>query len=152
VRSNIIPEELEMVGTIRTFSEEDKVLVHRRIREVANGVADAMGATVEVDIPLSISYPVTYNDPDLTAAMVASLERAAGAENVSITDAVTGAEDFSFFANEVPGLYFFLGGKPIGQSAEDTPSHHTPDFHIDEAGMKLGVRAMLNLTLDYLNK
>ncbi len=151
VRSNIIPEELEMIGTIRTFSEEDKVLVHRRIREIANGVADAMGASVEVEIPFSTSYPVTYNDPDLTAAMVASLERAAGAENVSVIDAVTGAEDFSFFANEVPGLYFFLGGKPLGQSQEDTPSHHTPDFHIDEAGMKLGVRAMLNLALDYLN-
>lgn len=151
VRSNIIPEELEMVGTIRTFSDSDKDLVHRRIREVAHGVADAMGAEVEVTIPLSTSYPVTYNDPELTARMAASLERAAGAENVQVIDAVTGAEDFSFFANEVPGLYFFLGGKPLDQAKEDTPSHHTPDFHIDEAGMKLGVKAMLNLTLDYLN-
>ncbi|NNE70747.1 MAG: amidohydrolase [Rhodothermales bacterium] len=151
VRSNIIPEELEMVGTIRTFSDSDKELVHQRIRDVAHGVADAMGARVEVTIPLSTSYPVTFNDPELTARMVPSLERAAGAENVQLIDAVTGAEDFSFFANEVPGLYFFLGGKPLGQAKEDTPSHHTPDFHIDEAGMKLGVKAMLNLTLDYLN-
>jgi amidohydrolase len=151
VRSNIIPEEIEMVGTIRTFSEEDRELVHRRIREIAKGVSDAMGTTVEVEIPFSASYPVTYNDPDLTRAMVPSLERAAGAENVRVIDAVTGAEDFSFFAEEVPGLYFFLGGKPLGQALEDTPSHHTPDFHIDEAGMKLGIEAMLNLTLDYLS-
>ncbi|MFT5142418.1 MAG: amidohydrolase [Rhodothermales bacterium] len=151
VRSNIIPEELEMVGTIRTFSDEDRDLVHRRIREIANGVATSMGASVEVAIPFSANYPVTYNDPELTAAMLPSLERAAGKENVMIIDAVTGAEDFSFFANEVPGLYLFLGGKPLDQAKEDTPSHHTPDFHIDEAGMKLGVKAMLNLTLDYLN-
>lgn len=150
VRSNIIPEELEMVGTIRTFSNEDRDLVHQRIRDIAQGVASAMGATVEVQIPFSASYPVTYNDPDLTARMVPSLERAAGADNVMVIDAVTGAEDFSFFANEIPGLYFFLGGKPVDQAKEDTPSHHTPDFHIDEAGMRLGVEAMLNLTLDYL--
>ena len=150
VRSNIIPEELEMVGTIRTFSDEDKELVHRRIREVARGVADAMGAEVEVTIPLSTSYPVTYNDPELTGRMVRSLERAAGAGNVQVIDAVTGAEDFSFFANEVPGLYFFLGGKPLDVPEAEAASHHTPDFYIDEAGMKLGVKAMLQLTLDYL--
>jgi amidohydrolase len=82
--------------------------------------------------------------------MVPSLERAAGKDNVIVIDAVTGAEDFSFFANEVPGLYFFLGGKPLDQAKENTPSHHTPDFYIDEAGMRLGIESMLNLTLDYL--
>ncbi|MBO6574492.1 MAG: amidohydrolase [Rhodothermales bacterium] len=151
VRSNIIPENLEMTGTIRTFSDEHRDLVHRRIREVAGGVADAMGARVDVQIPHTTSYPVTYNDPELTARMVPTLIRTAGEDHVELVDAVTGAEDFSFFAREVPGLYFFLGGKSLDQAAEDTPSHHTPDFHIDEAGMKLGVRTMVNLTLDYLS-
>jgi amidohydrolase len=150
VRSNIIPEEVEMVGTIRTLDDAMRDVVHRRIREIAEHTAASNGATVTVEIPMTASYPVTYNDPDLTAAMLPSLVRAAGAGSVELVDAETGAEDFAFFANEVPGLYFFVGGMPSRMSREEAPSHHTPDFFIDESGMRLGVQAMLNVALDYL--
>lgn len=152
VRSNIIPEELEMIGTIRTLDDGMREIVHRRIREIAEHTAASNGATVEIEIPMSASYPVTYNDPDLTESMLPSLVRAAGQGNVVLVDAETGAEDFSFFANEVPGFYFFVGGMPIGMNPAEAPSHHTPDFFIDESGMRLGVQAMLNVALDYLEQ
>jgi amidohydrolase len=150
VRSNIIPEEVELVGTIRTLDDEMRDVIHRRIREIAEHTAASNGATVTVEIPMSASYPVTYNDPDLTAAMLPSLERAAGHDQVRLVDAETGAEDFAFFAQEVPGFYFFVGGKPLNVPAKDAPSHPTPDFMLDESGMQIGVQAMLNVALDYL--
>jgi len=150
VRSNIIPEELEMTGTIRTFSAEHRDLVHRRIREIAGHIAASAGAEAEVQIPMSSNYPVTYNDPELTEKAVAALNRVAGEESVIVTDLITGAEDFSFFANEVPGFYFFIGGKPLDVPVEEAAAHHTPDFFIDESGLKLGIESMLALTLDYM--
>jgi len=151
VRSNIVPEEVEMTGTIRTFSEEHQELVHRRIREIATHIAASAGAEAEVEIPMSTDYPVTYNDPELTEEAVAALNRVAGEDNVIVTDLITGAEDFSYFANEVPGFYFFIGGKPLDVPEEEAAAHHTPDFFIDESGMKLGIEAMLALTLDYMS-
>lgn len=151
VRSNIIPEEVELVGTIRTFSDEQRELVHRRMREIATNIAASAGATVEIAIPFSASYPVTYNDPALTEQVLPTLQRIAGADNVVEQSLETGAEDFSFFAEEVPGFYYFLGGKPVGQPLAETPDHHTPGFFIDESGLRLGVETMLGLALDYLN-
>lgn len=150
VRSNIIPESVELTGTIRTFSPEHQELVHRRIREIATHIAASAGAEAEVDIPMSTDYPVTANDPDLTEEAVASLNKVAGEEAVLVSELITGAEDFSYFANEVPGFFFFLGGKPLDVPAAEAAAHHTPDFYIDESGMKLGIEAMLALTLDYL--
>ena len=150
VRSNIIPEQVELLGTIRTFDPEQTALVHRRIREIAEHVAAAAGAEVEVTIPYTNSYPVTYNDPELTAFGVESLKRAAGADNVNEVTLETGAEDFSFFAQEVPGFYFGLGGRPRDVSREEAASHHTPDFFVDEGALVLGVESMLAVTLDYL--
>lgn len=150
VRSNIIPEELEMLGTIRTFDPEMREILHRRFREIVNHTAASNGATADIQLPYSAYYPVTYNDPDLTAAMLPTLERIAGKENINLIDAVTGAEDFSYFAREVPGLYVFVGGKPLDMPAEESVSHHTPDFFVDESGMKLGVKTYVNLTLDYM--
>jgi len=152
VRSNIIPEELEMLGTIRTFDPEMRETLHKRFREIVNHTAASNGATATVELPYSAHYPVTYNDPDLTATMLPTLERIAGKENINLIDAVTGAEDFSFFAREVPGLYVFVGGKPLDVPAEESVSHHTPDFFIDESGMKLGVKTYVHLTLDYLER
>ena len=151
VRSNIIPEQVDMRGTIRTLSREDELLVHRRIREIVVKTAEAAGAEAVVDIPYASRYPVTYNDPALTDRMLASLQRSAGKENVSLKPPVTGAEDFSFFQEKVPGLFFFLGGMPKGKDPVTTPSHHTPDFFIDESGMKLGVVSLVNLTMDFMN-
>jgi amidohydrolase len=151
VRSNIIPEEAELVGTIRTFSDEQRNLVHRRIREIATNIAASAGAEVEIQLPFTSNYPVTYNDPALTERSVASLARVAGGDNVTVVPLETGAEDFAFFAQEVPSFYYFLGGKPLDVPASEAASHHTPDFFIDESGLALGVESMLAVALDYLN-
>ncbi|HEX2162884.1 MAG TPA: amidohydrolase, partial [Thermoanaerobaculia bacterium] len=150
VRSNIIPERVEMVGTVRALDEAMREKIHRRVREVATTIAASMGATAEVTIPLTTAYPVTANDPALLARMTPSLEAAAGAGNVRTMNPITGAEDFSFYAREVPGLFFFLGGKPLDVPAAEAAPHHTPDFFLDESGFGLGVRALVRLTLDYL--
>lgn len=150
VRSNIIPEEVEMIGTIRALDGDMRTQIHEKVRHIATTVAESMGATAEVELPMSTSYPVTYNNPDLTEQMVPTLEAVAGADNVKLINAITGAEDFSFFAQEVPGFYFFLGGKPKGVPVSDVAAHHTPDFYIDESGLPLGVRALTQLTLDYM--
>ncbi|MFQ5448604.1 MAG: amidohydrolase, partial [Saprospiraceae bacterium] len=148
VRNNIIPEEAEMIGTIRTLDTTMQHDIHERIRRTATLIAQSAGATAEVDI--QTGYPVTYNDPDLTREMLPTLYKAAGKDNVILSKAITGAEDFSFYAREVPGLFFFLGGMPHGMNPADAPPHHTPDFYIDESGFGLGVKAICELTLDYM--
>ena len=150
-RSNIIPEQVEMMGTIRALSADDEKMLIERIRQIVTKTAEANGAIAEVKIPYSSHYPVTFNDVALTQKMVPSLQKSAGAENVSVKPAVTGAEDFSFFQQKAPGLFFFLGGMPKGQDPKTAPSHHTPDFYIDESGFKLGVKALTNLVLDYMS-
>ena len=150
VRNNIIPEEVEMIGTIRTLDVEMQKKVHENIRRTAIKIAESQGAIAEVDI--QIGYPVTYNDPELTNKMLSSLHKAAGKENVQLVNAITGAEDFSFFQKEVPGLYFFVGGRPLDDKGPGgyLGDHHTPDFYIDESGLITGLKAMLNCTLDYM--
>jgi amidohydrolase len=151
-RSNIVPEEVEMVGTLRALDADDRQTLHRRVREIATSTAAAMGATVEVQIPLSIAYPVTVNDAALTAEMLPVLQRVAGAGNVVLVQPDTGAEDFSFFAQKVPGFYFTLGGRPRNVPVEKAADHHTPDFFVDESGLVLGVRAMSALAWSYLEE
>lgn len=151
-RSNIIPEQAEMLGTVRTLSEADEKMVFARIRQVVEKTAEAAGATATLELPYSSHYPVTYNDPALTTAMLPSLQKAAGIANVSLIPAEMGAEDFSFFAQKVPGLFFYLGGMPAGQNKATAPPHHTPEFFIDETGFKTGVKALCNLVLDYMNR
>lgn len=151
VRSNIIPEEVVMRGTIRALSTEDEKMIIDRVKKIAISTAEGMGATAEVDIPYESHYPVTYNDPALTEQMLPTLRRTAGASNVVLKPATTGAEDFSFFQEKAPGLFIFLGGMPKGSDPKKVPSHHTPDFFIDDSGLGLGVRTMANLTLDYMN-
>ena len=149
VRNNIIPESAEMIGTIRTLDVGMQDLIHEKIEKTAKLIGESAGCEVEVTITKAV--PVTYNDPSLTAKMLPTLLRTAGEENVIVSRAVTGAEDFSFYAMEVPGLFFFLGGMPKGQSVIDAAPHHTPDFFIDDSGLALGVKAMCQLTLDYLS-
>jgi len=150
LRSNIIPEQVEMVGTIRTLNTEMQDKIHRKIRLTATKIAESAGAIADVRIGKGL--PVTYNDPDLTAVMLPTLQEAAGAENVNMVKAITGAEDFSFFQQQIQGFYFFLGGLTKGVKTEEAAPHHSPDFHIDESGLKLGVRAMAYLTLDYMER
>ena len=114
-------------------------------------MATGMGVTAEISLPYSTSYPVTYNDPELTAAMAPALEETVGKENVFIRKPETGAEDFAFFAQEVPGFYFILGGKPLDVPLSETADHHTPDFFVDEGALPIGVEAMVAVTLRYLN-
>lgn len=148
VRNNIIPEEAEMIGTIRTLDTGMQEKIHTDIRHVATTIGESMGAEVEVEIQKG--YPVTYNDPALTEAMVPTLRQVAGSENVVLTDAITGAEDFSFFQKRVPGFYYFVGGMPKGMEPANAAPHHTPDFYIEEEGMKLGVKSLASLAVDYM--
>jgi amidohydrolase len=149
-RGNIIPEKVEMLGTIRALKQEDRKMLIERVREVVTKTGESAGVTAEAIIPYESSFPVTFNDPALTEKMLPSLQQSAGRENVVLTVAQTGAEDFSFFQEKVPGLFFFLGGMPKGGNPLTAPSHHTPDFFIDESGLKLGVQTLANLTIDYM--
>lgn len=149
VRENIIPEEAFMAGTIRTLDKEMQKKIHDKIRLTATKIAESAGATAEVSI--ENKTPVTYNDINLTEKLVGSLQKAAGGDNVIRINAVTGSEDFAFFQEEVPGFFFFVGAMPPDQDPDKVPAHHTPDFMIDEAGMLTGLKAMLNVTIDYMN-
>ena len=149
LRSNIIPEEVEMIGTIRTLDTDMQKKIHEDIRRSVTNIAAASGAVAEVTI--EEGYPVTLNNPELTRKMIGSLYKAAGEDNVMVTVASTGAEDFSFFAQKVPALYYFVGGKPLNKTAEEAAPHHTPDFFIDESGMITGMKALSQLTVDYMN-
>jgi amidohydrolase len=148
VRSNIIPEDLYMLGTIRTLDADMKMVVHQRLREIVQNIAEANNAEAVLDI--DEGYPITYNQPELYEQMFPSLQRVA--DKVNIIPAITGAEDFSFFQEQVPGLYFFVGGCPAGSDPKEAPSHHTPDFYVDDSGMLLGMKALATLTLDYMSK
>lgn len=150
VRSNIIPEQAEMLGTMRYLSAADGKLIEERIRQIVTKTAEANGAIADIKLPYSSQYPVTFNDIALTERMIPSLQKIAGSGNVKIIPAVTGAEDFSFFQEKVPGLFFFLGGMSKGKDPKAAPSHHTPDFYIDESSFKLGVKALTGLTVDYM--
>jgi amidohydrolase len=149
IRENIIPEYAEMSGTIRTFDPEMQKMIHDKIKLTATKIAESAGARAEVIIDSKTA--VTYNDPVLTEKMVGSLQRAAGGEkNVVRINAQTGAEDFASYQKKVPGLFFFVGACPPGQDPSKAPSHHTPDFIMDESSMVTGVKALLNVTLDYM--
>ncbi len=147
VRSNIIPEEVVMMGTMRALSHEDRRILHDNFRRVVTNVAESMGAEVEIELPYTTQYPVTFNDLKLTEATLPVLKAVAGESNVKLRHPVTGAEDFSFFGREAPGFYFFLGGKPLDVPVDQAPSHHTPDFFIDESGLLLGVKAFVGIVL-----
>jgi amidohydrolase len=148
-RSNIIPKEVEMIGDIRTFTDEDEALIVSRIKQIAEKTAEAAGATAVVEMPYQSHYPVTFNNIELTKAMLPSLQKSAGVENVLLVPAITGAEDFSFFAQKVPGLYFRLGGTAKGKDIKTVGPHHTPEFIIEDESFKLGVIALSNLVFDY---
>ena len=147
-RFNIIPESSEMIGTVRTLDPKMREMIETRMKEMVEGIAKAYGG--EASIIFQNNTSITYNDEALTAQILPSLQTVAGEENVIIMKATTGGEDFSFFQEKVPGVYFFLGGMTAGNS-ESFP-HHTPDFMIDESGLLLGVKAFTQISIDYLNQ
>ena len=148
VRNNIIPEEVEMIGTIRSLNLEMQDRLHEKIRLITTKIAKSAGATAEVEIIKG--YPVTYNDMILTEKMLPTLQESAGAENVQLLNATMDAEDFSYYAQKAPGFFFRLGGMPKGMDPQDAAPHHTPDFLIDDSRLKLGVRIMCDLALDFM--
>ncbi len=147
-RFNIIPESSEMIGTVRTLDPKMREMIEKRMKDMIEGIAKAYGG--EASIIFQNNTSITYNDEELTARILPSLQTVAGEENVIIMKATTGGEDFSFFQEKVPGVYFFLGGMTAGNS-ESFP-HHTPDFMIDESGLLLGVKAFIQISIDYLNQ
>ena len=149
IRYNIIPDSVELVGTIRTFDEGMRQSAFADLRNVAENVARAHGASAVVQVPDTKGNPVTVNDPALAARSVPSLRKAVGDANVVEMGLVMGAEDFSFYAREVPGFFFFVGATPRGEDAAKAPSNHSPEFFLDEEALKVGTRAMLQLVLDH---
>ncbi|MDF7814290.1 amidohydrolase [Hymenobacter sp. YC55] len=148
VRNNIIPDQVELTGTIRTLDKDMQQKIWAAIRRTATNIAASAGATAEVDI---VNYaPITYNDPRLTERMLPTLQRVAGPSHVVLQKAVTGAEDFAYFQEKVPGLFVFVGGMPKGKNPAETAPHHTPGFFVDESGLTLGVQAIATLAADYL--
>lgn len=147
VRENIIPEQVIIGGTIRTLDTGMQKDVWMRIERTAKKIAEASGATAEVSI--STKTLVTYNNPKLTQQMIPALQKATD-NNAIVMDAVTGAEDFSYFAAKVPSLFFYIGGMPPGKDPKQTPAHHTPDFYVDDSGMKTGIKAFCFLVFDYM--
>lgn len=148
VRYNIIPDEVEMLGTIRTFDSDMQLDIHRRIKNTVEKIAESAGAKADVEI--IIGNPVTYNDPALTEQMTATIRRVVGDANTLSTLPQTWAEDFAFYQKEVPGLYLFLGVRTPGADRASFPSNHSPRFRADEAALVTGVRVMSNLAIDYL--
>ncbi len=148
VRNNIIPEEVLLEGTVRAFNTDMQKLIHEKIKLTATKIAESAGATAEVTV--QPQTPVTYNDPALTERMLPTLQATAGRDKVVLTKAVSGAEDFAFYQEKIPGLFLFVGGMAKGKKPEEVAPHHTPDFFIDDSGLTLGVKTLTNLTLDYM--
>lgn len=148
VRSNIIPDEVRLLGTLRALDTPMQDQIHERVRRTAEKIAEAAGATAEVKI--TRGNPVTYNDPALTRRMAPTLERVAGAERVFEAPPILGAEDFAQYQKVIPGLFFIVGIRPPGTPAAEAAGNHSPRFFVDESALPLGVRAMAHLAVDYL--
>lgn len=146
-RNNIIPQKVVMEGTIRTFEKNYLDKIHAEIKTIAMNVAEAHNATAKVEFAVYGSYPVTFNDLDLSAQLEESLIKASGGKYTRWNVPRTGAEDFSFFAQEVPGLYFFLGVNPENQ--ESSYTNHSPKFYVDDDALDTGVKAFIQLVEDY---
>ena len=150
LRPNIIPEEVELTGTIRTLDKDMQKDIYDRMQRTASKIAESAGASAEVSFDNKTL--ITYNNPELVKKTLPSLQHAAGDSNVIGMDVMMGAEDFSFYGDKVPAFFFFLGGMQKGQDPKTAFPHHTPDFYIDESGFKLGVKAFCYLVFDYASR
>ena len=148
VRENIIPDSVEMRGTIRTFDEEMRDDIHERVTTMSEAIS--RGNRAGCTVCIRKNYPVTVNDPKLTAAMLPSLQRSAGASNVMLVPKVTGSEDFSLFQQLIPGLFFFVGVTPAGADPRQAAPNHSPRFYADEASLLIGMRALAHVAVDFL--
>lgn len=148
VRENIIPDSVEMRGTIRSFDEAMRDDIHERVTTLAEAIS--RGSRAGCTVCIRKNYPVTVNDPALTEAMQPTLERVAGPQHLMLVPKVMGSEDFSFFQRIVPGVFFFVGVTPHGTDPATAAPNHSPRFFVDERGLLLGVRALANLACDFL--
>jgi amidohydrolase len=148
-RSNIIPDEAKMEGTIRAFDETQRNDIHAFVEKITTMIAESGGAKAHVHI--NRGYPVTINDEALTAWAVPVMKRAVGDANVNLTLKTCGAEDFAFFQQKVPGLFFNIGCTPTDKECKYAPANHSPRFFVDESGLKVGVKALATLALDWLD-
>jgi len=148
-RDNIIPDSVEMKGTLRALDAGMRKELQERVKRTAENIAESAGAKAKVVFGSHNHYPVTVNDPKLTARMVPTLQQVAGEKNVSEVPALLGAEDFSYFAEKIPGFYVFLGSRPAKEPKEGFPTNHSPRFRIDEAVLPLGVKTLTHLAYDY---
>ncbi|MDE2566212.1 MAG: amidohydrolase [Burkholderiales bacterium] len=147
LRENIIPDSVEMRGTIRAFDEAMRDDIHERVTTLAESIS--RGSRAGCTVCITKNYPVTVNDPALTEAMLPTLARVAG-EGLELVPKVTGSEDFSYFQRLIPGLFFFVGVTPPGTDPARAPSNHSPHFYADERGLLIGLRALAHLAVDYL--
>ena len=147
-RHNIVPQSVSMTGTIRTFDKGVRAELLKRLKTTVTSIAESSGAKAELEI--HSNSPVTYNDVALTKRMLPTLEQIIGSENVIQAPVIMGSEDFSYYQQEIPGLYFMLGVGEDGIAEEDMPTNHRPDFFVNDRALKIGVRAMSSLAIDYL--
>lgn len=147
VRDNIIPDRVELLGTIRTFDEGMRTDIAQRVERTASHIAQSAGATATVEVERG--YDVTINHPALTERMVPTLERVAGKDKVFVSPKLTGAEDFSRYQQRIPGFFFFLGITPENTPRDQVASNHSPRFYVDESALLSGVRALAHLAIDF---
>lgn len=150
-RNNIVPDKVELQGTLRTFDPVMRQQAIDNLKSIADHIAQANGATVDADIPVGVSNPVLVNDPALAGRVRASIGKAIGGDHAIEAKPWMASEDFAYFAKEVPSVYFFVGSTPVGQDAAKAPANHSPKFFMDEGALKIGMESMLQATLDYLN-
>jgi amidohydrolase len=147
-RNNIILDRAEMNGTLRTYDEGRRAYMQRRVTEIAEGIARGMDGSATVHWEPN-GYPVTANDPALTERMLPSLARVAGTQGLRLSPRSTAGEDFSYFAREAPGLFFWVGVAPTGADPASAAPNHSPRFRVDEAGLLAGLRGTLHLVADF---
>ena len=150
VRNNIIPANVEMLGTIRTFDLKQREQIFADIGRMVTSTAEANGATASFTVDESKSNPVTFNDPQLTEKMLPTLMRVAGQENMRLLPLITGAEDFAYYGQKVPALFVIVGTVPTGQDPASAPANHSESFYVDEKSIPLALRAMTQMAVDYL--
>jgi len=151
VRNNIIPDSVEVIGTIRTFDARQKQQIYDAMKRLVENTAEASGATATFEFD-PYANPVTYNNPELTARVLPSLQRVAGADQVKEIPLITGSEDFAYFGEKVPSFFFMVGITPKGTNVLTAPANHSPLFYLDETAIPLATRALTAAAVDYLTK
>jgi amidohydrolase len=151
VRNNIIPDSVEVIGTIRTFDARQKQQIYDAMKRIIENTAEGSGATATLEFD-SYANPVTYNNPELTARVLPSLQKVAGAANVKEIPLITGSEDFAYFGEKVPSFFFMVGITPKGANVLTAPANHSPLFYLDEAAIPLATRSLTAVAVDYLTK